>query len=46
MERAGKTDAVEDQRYGKDRRGFELPKELADRELRIPVIVNGCFARS
>lgn len=38
MERAGKTDAEEDQRYGKERRGFELPKELANREQRLATI--------
>ena len=38
MERAGKTDAVEDRRYGKDRRGDALPKELADRKQRLATI--------
>lgn len=38
MERAGKTDAVEDRRYGKDRRGDALPKELADRQQRLATI--------
>jgi transposase len=38
MDQAGKMDAVEDQRYGKDRRGNELPKELADRQQRLATI--------
>lgn len=38
MDRAGKTDAAEDQRYGKDRRGFELPEELANRKQRLATI--------
>ena len=38
MARAGKTDAVEDRRYGPDRRGDELPKALADRQQRLAAI--------
>ena len=36
--RARKTDAQEDQRYGKDRRGDELPAELGRREDRLETI--------
>ena len=36
--RAGKTDAREDKRYGRDRRGDELPAELARREKRLATI--------
>ena len=38
MGRARKTDAQEDKRYGKDRRGDELPAELARREARLRTI--------
>jgi hypothetical protein len=38
MVRARKTDAQEDKRYGKDRRGDELPAELARREGRLRTI--------
>ncbi len=38
MARAGKTDAVEDRRYGPDRRGDELPKALVDRQQRLATI--------
>ncbi|MCP5058079.1 MAG: hypothetical protein GY937_15340, partial [bacterium] len=38
MERAGKTDAMEDQRYGKGQRGSELPKELSNCEQRLATI--------
>ena len=38
MSRARKTDAQEDKRYGKDRRGDELPEELARREDRLAKI--------
>ena len=36
---ASKTDAKEDKRYGKDRRGDELPSELSRREGRLETIV-------
>jgi hypothetical protein len=35
LARAEATDAEEDRRYGKDRRGEELPEELARRETRL-----------
>jgi len=38
LERAESTDAEEDRRYGKDKRGDELPKELAFRENRLKKI--------
>jgi transposase len=38
MARARKTDAQEDKRYGKDRRGDELPAELLRREDRLKTI--------
>jgi transposase len=38
LARAKQTDAVEDQRYGQDRRGDELPAELARREDRLKTI--------
>jgi len=38
MVRARKTDVQEDKRYGKDRRGDELPAELARREDRLRTI--------
>ena len=38
MARARRTDAEEDKRYGKDRRGDELPEELARREQRLQTI--------
>lgn len=36
--RAGKTHTEEDKHYGKDRRGFELPEEQADRGRRLATI--------
>jgi transposase len=38
LARAKKTDAVEDKRYGRDKRGDELPAELARREDRLQTI--------
>jgi hypothetical protein len=38
LARAKKTDAVEDKRYGRNRRGDELPAELARREDRLRTI--------
>lgn len=38
MARAKRTDVDEDKRYGKDRRGDELPEELARREQRLQTI--------
>jgi transposase len=38
LKRAGAVDEEEDQRYGKDRRGDELPKELALRKSRLKKI--------
>jgi transposase len=38
LARAKKTDAVEDKRYGRDKRGDELPAELARREDRLRTI--------
>lgn len=38
MARAKKTDGVEDKRYGRDKRGDELPAELARREDRLRTI--------
>jgi hypothetical protein len=38
VNRAKRTDAEEDQRYGTDRRGDELPGELATREKRLATI--------
>ena len=38
LKRAEAVDAEEDQRYGKDKRGDELPKELAFRESRLKKI--------
>ena len=38
LRRAQETDAAEDRRYGKDRRGDELPEELAFREGRLEKI--------
>lgn len=38
LQQAEEVDAAEDQRYGKGRRGDELPRELARRESRLQVI--------
>lgn len=38
LAKAGRTDAAEDARYGRDRRGDELPAELARREERLAKI--------
>jgi len=38
LSRAKRTDAEEDKRYGKDRRGDELPAELSRREQRLQTI--------
>jgi len=38
LQRAEQADAAEDRRYGKDKRGDELPEELAHRESRLRTI--------
>ena len=38
LEEAERVDAEEDERYGPDRRGDELPEELRDREQRLAAI--------
>lgn len=38
LDQWGATDAAEDERYGPDRRGDELPAHLADRQKRLAVI--------
>ena len=38
LQRAAETDAAEDEKYGKGKRGDELPKELARRESRLKKI--------